>query len=156
MSDSFVAVVDSRRESSAAVVRDSYSGLVLRLGICGCGQVSEHHVRALGPLIMRGRVTVRALVDPKTERREAIQSLLASEAAHPPRAVEYDRLSDVLESVESQLEELQCTVASQHEMLSKRVDDIGSQLARVLDALEKRPPPAQEPQTPQGATQVCV
>lgn len=99
MSDSFLAVTDSRSAAidSPLPVSPSFR---LRVGIVGCGRVSEHHVRAMAPLIWRGQVVVSAVVDPDHERRRAILSLLDSEVGHPPRAIEASSLSDVLESVD--------------------------------------------------------
>ena len=48
--------------------------MTLRVGIVGCGQISEHHARSLQRL--SHRCSICALIDPREERRAAIRALL--------------------------------------------------------------------------------
>ncbi|KAL1526974.1 hypothetical protein AB1Y20_015663 [Prymnesium parvum] len=102
MSETFLAEAGSRSAAIEAF-RPSPS-FRLRVGIVGCGQVSEHHMRAMAPLIWRGRVVISALIDPNAERRRALFSLIASEVSHPPRPIEASDLSDILEAVDECLD----------------------------------------------------
>lgn len=66
----------------------------LRVGVVGCGQIVEHHVKAMLPHIRSGRIIVHVLVDPRAARINAIRMLLSVDQEERP--IEMSSLPELL------------------------------------------------------------